>query len=41
MSNKDLSKWIFICYNDEDFNLEGLRVLSSLGVRPGERPIVP
>lgn len=32
---------IFVCYNDEDINLEGLRILSSLGVQLGERPMEP
>ena len=32
---------LFICYNDEDINLEGLRVISSLGTQLGERPLAP
>jgi len=37
----DVQKRIYIAYNDEDVNLEGLRVLSSLGVQLGERPLQP
>jgi hypothetical protein len=37
----DIQNRIFVCYNDEDINLEGLRVLSSLDVQLGERPLEP
>ena len=37
----DLQERIYVCYNDEDINLEGLRVISSFGVQLGERPVGP
>ena len=37
----DIQDQLYVCYNDEDINLEGLRVLSSLGVQLGERPVSP
>ncbi len=37
----DIQERIFIAFNDEDINLEGLRVFSSLGVQLGERPLNP
>jgi hypothetical protein len=37
----NIQERIFVTYNDEDINLEGLRVISSLGTQLGERPEPP
>lgn len=36
-----IQQQIYIAFNDKDVNLEGLRVISSLGMQLGERPLPP